>query len=173
MALAHANSFKKCVSTDTIREVARCYSDVPEVHRPSYGGEQNPTADWMRSVRALRRPVESILDHTLSRRKSMILEGVALEPINAYIEKWRSLGGAALGVLVKVRDENKHMALLRRRGYDKQVSNFERIREVQEEMCRLASAADWLQLEQADTADMIHIINSHFKKEEVSTRGGG
>jgi 2-phosphoglycerate kinase len=167
MSLACASKFKKCVSTDTIREIARCYSGLKELHRPSYGGVGDRTvADWEDSVSALQTPIASVVDHTLRRRKSMILEGVSLSPSNGYIDRWRELGGVAIGVLVKVSDRKRHHDILTNRGYYKQIENFERIRVIQEEMMLRAAKANWLQLELDDLDSMVNEINIYLQEHE-------
>lgn len=165
MALAQADNCTKCVSTDTIREIARYYSHSADVHRPSYVGDRHPIVDWRASVDALHGPILSVLDHALVRGISAIVEGVALDPSNELIARWRSAGGTAFGVLVKISEENKHLDAIRLRGYHKQLTHFSRIRRIQEEMISIAETSKdhWLQLEQTDVQAMVAEIIDHMK----------
>lgn len=162
MALAHAYQFNKCVSTDTIREIARTYSADPNILRPSYGGEGDAVADWRDACHSLRPAVDSVLDHTCTRRRSMVLEGVAIDPSAAHVEHWQAKGGFAMGVLLTISDERNHHIALQRRGYRKQVACFDRIRAIQKEMVSLARMNKWLIMEQRGMSDMIDEIRCHM-----------
>jgi 2-phosphoglycerate kinase len=166
MALAHAEGFKKCVSTDTIREIVRCYSHTESVHRPSYGGTGDAVLSWRASCRSLHFPAESVLDHTLDREESMILEGVALDPSVDYTRKWDLLGAFTIKILVKISDEHKHHDALQRRGYHKQLKNVNRIRAIQAEMVAAADKNGWLQLEQRDPSAMLEAIQTYFREKK-------
>lgn len=159
MALAVANGIEKCVSTDTVREVVRLYSMEEQVHRPSYGGSSGAVKNWDDSVMALEDAVANIIRHTIKRNNSLVLEGVAISPSNKYVDMWRAAGGVAVGILIKISDRNQHHIILRKRGYYKQLSHFERIRLIQDEMDRRASYSDWLVIEQSDIQSVVDKIN--------------
>lgn len=163
MAVAFSEGMLKCVSTDTIREVARAYDDSDIIQRPSYGGAGTAVGDWEESVMGLDKSVRSVVDHTIKRRKSMVLEGVSIAPTNAYIDQFSAGGGVGLGVMLRISNENKHRDHLVRRGFETQLKNFDRIRSIQDRMVELAVTNGWLIVEQADIKDNVKEITTKLR----------
>jgi 2-phosphoglycerate kinase len=163
MAVAFSEGMLKCVSTDTIREVARAYDDSDIIQRPSYGGEDDAVKSWLESVGGLDKSVRSVVDHTINRRKSMVLEGVSIAPSNVYIDQFKAGGGVGLGVLLKVTDEARHREHLVRRGFEKQLKNFDRIRAIQNRMIELAEIHGWMQIDQAEIKDNVKEITAKLR----------
>jgi hypothetical protein len=85
---------------------------------------------------------------------------------------WRGSGGAALGVLLTITDETSHESLIFRRGEitkkgeDKKIKAFGRIRLIQGEMVRLAEESQWLLIEQKLEPDPIEIVMSMLKEQD-------
>lgn len=167
MVLAVSNRFHKCVSTDTIREVCRVYDDSPVVQRSSYDGSESARENWLASSHSLRKPIESVLRHAMSRKNSMVLEGVAVYPCKDYTDFWERSDGVALGVLLKISDPNRHYNILRDRGHDQQINNFSRIRAIQDEMIALANDAGWMQVEQTEIKQMADFISKTLEERAV------
>jgi 2-phosphoglycerate kinase len=159
MAVAVAQRYTKCVSTDTIREVARVYDSSPSMKRASYDGNGDAVAEWRETVVKLHDAVVSVVDHTIDKKKCMTLEGVSLIPNNEIINRWQIKGGIALGVLLTIPDSKQHLEILRRRGYEYQIKNFDRIRRIQDEMIKEALTHHWTIMEQTDIFQMVGSIS--------------
>ena len=138
----------KCVSTDTIREVARAYDPSPGIQRSSYGGSGPAVSDWLQSCSELSKGVLSVIDQTINRKKSMVLEGVNILPSEELLDRWRKGGGVGVGILLKLGDRERHYQQIIKRGFGPQIQNFTRICEIQEEMERRAKQSNWIQIDQ-------------------------
>jgi 2-phosphoglycerate kinase len=108
------------------------------------------------------------VDDALKRGTSLVLEGVHVVPTNDLIDKWRAGGGQALGCLLMISDADAHRSLIFKRGEitkkgeEKKLKAFERIRRIQDEMVALAKANNWLLIEQRVEPDPLDKISSFF-----------
>lgn len=160
MSVALSQSVLKCISTDTIREVTRTSVSTtdkafdaqryPALMRSSYEGSLDPVVDWKDSCQVLDSSVEALVNDAMNRGTSLVLEGVHIQPKNDLLDRWRDNGGTALGCLLMISDAEAHRSLIFRRGEitkkgeEKKINAFTRIRAIQDEMVRMATANDWL-----------------------------
>lgn len=170
MDLALTKGILKCVSTDFVRQVMRGFSDDPALHRSTYDGTGDPIQQWRECCNVLQPTLHSITKDSLDRGYSLVIEGVHLIPNNDLIKMWTDGGGVAQGVVLSVDDEQSHKELIFKRGKfmkevsAKQIENFGRIRQVQNEMLRLAEENDWLLVKQTVQRDPIDIVTETIQK---------
>ena len=166
MEVALRQSILKCVSTDTIREVARRLTSEPSpaLLRSSYEGEGDPVEDWKECCSVLSAGVDALVQDAMKRGTSLVLEGVHIQPSNELINSWRAQGGTALGVLLLIKDAEAHKNLIFKRGEvtkkgeEKKINAFARIRKIQDAMFKSAVANDWVLIEQKLEPDPIDIV---------------
>jgi len=76
--------------------------------------------------------IDGLVDDAINRGVSLVLEGVHIVPSNKLIDKWKSVGGDALGCLLVITDEEAHRDLIFKRGEitkkgsEKQENSFHR-----------------------------------------------
>jgi 2-phosphoglycerate kinase len=166
MTVALNQGIVKCISTDSIRQVLRGYISSEPLHRSSYSGTADPIVQWKECCNVLQNSIDGLVNDALSRGASIILEGVHIIPSNQLLDKWKSAGGRALGIVLAITDENSHRDLIFKRGWmtkksvDHQISSFHRIRAIQNEMIKLGNENNWLQIEQRVENNPIDIINN-------------
>jgi len=172
MTVALDHGILKCISTDTVRAVMRSFVPKelsPALHRSSYAQaytDDNPVRSWKETCSVLDASVESLVDDAISRHVSLVIEGVHIVPSSRLIKKWEDSGGVALGVLLQIQDAEVHKRLLTRRGFTtgrmgaekKKMGSYDRIREIQAEMMRLAQESGWLQIEQKTEPDPLELV---------------
>jgi 2-phosphoglycerate kinase len=168
MNIALSEQIMKCVSTDTLRIGLRTFDQREAVHRSSYSGQGNPALEWLETSNVLDPTVHAVVDDSIKRRTSLVLEGVHIVPSPTLINKWISAGGQGVGILLVVSDYNAHRELIHLRGKfarkpaTAQLEAFHRIRSIQEHMISLASLHGWLQIEQDLTPDPVDIVSNYF-----------
>jgi len=174
MSVALDQGILKCISTDTVRAVMRSFvsEDIsPALHRSSYAAAfegDDPVRSWRETCSVLATSVEGLIDDAMKRRQSIVVEGVHVVPCNKLIEKWREMGGTAIGCILQIANEEKHKKQLRRRGVmtgvheaeEDKIAHFHRIRCIQDEMIRLAKENDWLQIEQRTAPDPLDVVGA-------------
>jgi 2-phosphoglycerate kinase len=168
MSVALSQSILKCVSTDTIREVTRKNTPAkpPELMRSSYEGEGDPVMNWKECCKIIDPGIDALVDDAMKRGTSLVLEGVHIQPNNDLLDRWRSNGGSALGCLLMIKDAEAHKSLIFKRGEvtkkgeEKKINAFDRIRKIQDAMFKMAVANDWLLIEQKIEPDPLEIVNS-------------
>jgi 2-phosphoglycerate kinase len=144
----------KCISTDTIRQVMRSFVTEPALHRSSYDGDEDPIKNWMECCEILRPGIMSVVDDSIKRGTSLILEGVHIIPSDEIIAKWEASGGIAIGSVLTIPDAEVHKTVIERRGEllkkraDNQLRAISRIRKIHDEMLRLGKLHNWLIIEQ-------------------------
>jgi 2-phosphoglycerate kinase len=159
MDLALSKGIVKCISTDTIRQIMRMYDTSPALHRSSYGGKGDPVADWEEACNAVSPGIDSIINDSMKRGSSLILEGVHIIPSTVLINRWIENGGQAVGILLTISDQNKHTQVLHNRGKllnkpaTAQIEAISRIREIQCRMVSYATIHNWQILEQIRDCD--------------------
>jgi 2-phosphoglycerate kinase len=178
MQTALSQGILKCVSTDTIRAVMRSFVSKeisPALHRSSYAGDGDAITNWRECCTVLEGSVEALVTDAIDRGVSLVVEGVHVVPSNKLIDMWRDAGGVALGVLLTITDEESHESLIFRRGEitkkgeEKKIKAFGRIRLIQGEMIRLAEESQWLLIEQKLEPDPIEIVMSLLKDQSYTT----
>lgn len=179
MQVALSQSILRCVSTDTIREVTRTNTlerggePPPSLMRSSYEGEGDPVEDWRDSCHVLSAGIDATVRDAMKRGTSLVLEGVHIQPTNELLDAWRAQGGTALGVLLMIKDGEAHRSLIFRRGEvtkkgeEKKIKAFSRIRKIQDAMFKSAVANDWLLIEQKLAPDPIEIVTSLLSPDEM------
>ena len=180
MSVALSQSILKCVSTDTIREVTRTInlnspdpSKPPALFRSSYEGDGDPVADWRDSCNVLSPGIDALVRDAMKRGTSLVLEGVHIQPDreSALLEDWRKQGGTALGVLLMIKDAEAHRSLIfkrgevTRKGEEKKINAFARIRKIQEAMFKSAVANDWLLIEQKVEPSPLEVVTSLLSRD--------
>ena len=82
--------------------------------------------------------------------------------------RWQAGGGQALGCLLMISEEKSHKSLLLKRGRitkkgeDKKLMAFERIRLIQNDLIAMAKANNWMLIEQRIEPDPLDTIASFF-----------
>jgi len=169
MQVALSQGVLKCVSTDTIRAVMRSFVTKeisPALHRSSYSGEGDALQNWRECCTVLEGSVDALVRDAIERGVSLVVEGVHLVPSNKLLDQWKHAGGAAVGVLLTISDSQSHENLIYRRGEitkkgeEKKIKAFGRIRSIQDEMIRLAESSKWLMIEQKLEPEPIEIVTS-------------
>jgi 2-phosphoglycerate kinase len=174
MKIALSEGIMKCVSTDTIRQVVRSFDQSDAVHRSSYSGNMNPVEQWRETSQVLNSAILSVVDDAIKRNNSLVLEGVHLQPTSDILNRWRSAGGEAIGILLVVTNETAHKELIDLRGKlakkpaIAQIQSFQRIRMIQEAMIVSAKerASDWMIFEQNLQPDPLDIVWRYFLNKE-------
>jgi len=175
MSLALEQGILKCISTDTVRAVMRSY--VPEcisppLHRSSYAkssedGSDDPVKSWIETCKVLESSVDTLVEDSIDRGVSLVLEGVSIYPSRKWIDKFTAAGGTACGVLLVVSKEETHKNLLLKRGFmtgntgaeEKKLKSFDRVRLIQDEMIRSAKESDWVIIEQRTDPDPLDVVS--------------
>ena len=163
--IAATLEFDKVVSTDTIRETLRTQippKEVPALHRASFQpGESNAIEDWKDTVYPLNSAIQAIVGREIKRGGDLLMEGVHFVPNSAIIDEWSAAGGAACGVVLAVQDIEEHVRMIagRRKHNGRPVRHYldhiDRIREIQEEMVKLAENSGWLVIDVTKSNDPI------------------
>jgi 2-phosphoglycerate kinase len=114
----------------------------------------------------LQESIDGLVDDSIKRGVSLILEGVHVIPSQLIIKKWIDSGGIAAGCVLTITDPQAHKDVLSRRGElttkgaEQQIKAFSRIRMIQDEMIRLAKLNNWLIIEQKLEIDPIDQISA-------------
>jgi predicted kinase len=183
MSVALDQGILKCISTDTIRATMRSFvaPDIsPALHRSSFAQAfegDDPVRSWRETCSVLSHSVEGLIDDAMKRGTSIVVEGVHVVPHNELIKKWEQEGGVAVGVLLQIRNEEKHKRQLLKRGVmtgvieaeEEKIASFDRIRAIQDEMMRLAKENNWIQIEQRIAPDPLDLVNSALNGDSCST----
>ena len=172
LAWIHLSSFyvyeNEDAAADTVREVARRLTAEPSpaLMRSSYDGEGDPVVDWNDCCSAISAGVDALVKDAMKRGTSLVLEGVHIIPNNNLLDAWRAQGGTAIGVLLLIKDAEAHKNLIFKRGEvtkkgeEKKINAFARIRKIQDAMFKAAVANDWLLIEQKLEPDPIDIVTT-------------
>lgn len=164
----------KCISTDTVRATMRSFvaSDVsPALHRSSYAPAfdgDDPVRSWKETCKVLDASVHALVEDSMNRGTSIVVEGVHVVPSRDLIDKWEEAGGVAIGVLLQIQDPDTHKRLLKKRGYItgnvgaevKKLRSYDRVRTIQDEMIRLAKESNWLRIEQRTEPDPLDMVSA-------------
>ena len=182
MSLALDQGILSCVSTETLRTVMKSFiaPDIsPALHRSTTfepnGQNEDPIKSWRETCTVLRRSIEELLDETIQKGRSLVLEGSHLIPSDDLMKKWEKSGGTAVGILLEVPSEDIHRSMLLKRGTllgqdgEEQQKAFQRVRVIQEEMVRLAQSAGWLVVEQNMLPDPMETVARKLWKKEPDT----
>ncbi|KAL3909397.1 MAG: hypothetical protein SGARI_002618 [Bacillariaceae sp.] len=175
------STFAMCISTDTIRATMRSFvsPDIsPALHRSSFAEAFEgdcPVRSWRETCSVLSPSVEGLIEDAMNRGTSIVVEGVHVVPNNDLIQKWQEAGGIAVGVLLQIRNDDKHKGQLRKRGVmtgepsaeEKKIAAFDRIRAIQDEMMRLAKEHQWLQIEQRTAPDPLDLVGGALDGDNV------
>lgn len=176
MSVALDQGIIKCISTDTVRAVMRSFVNEevsPALHRSSYAPAfdgDDPVRSWKETASVLQGSVEGLIEDSIARKTSLVVEGVHIKPSTKFIDRWEEAGGVAIGVLLQVTDPDVHKGLLTKRGFitgnkeneEKKIKSYDRVRTIQEEMIKLAREANWLQIEQKVEPDPLDMVNNRL-----------
>ncbi len=171
--IASILEFDKVVSTDTIRETLRTQISIdesPALHRSSFQPGGNSTIDdWKNTISPLREAIDAVIYREIKRGGDLLLEGVHFTPSFDIIDSWRASGGKSCGVVLAVDNVEEHMQMIvgrkkhNGRSVKHYLDHFMRIREIQNEMSRLANNSGWLVIDITQEDDPIGIIESLLK----------
>ena len=171
--IASILEFDKVVSTDTIRETLRTQISIdesPALHRSSFQPGGNSTIDdWKNTISPLREAIDAVIYREIKRGGDLLLEGVHFTPSFDIIDSWRASGGKSCGVVLAVDNVEEHMQMIvgrkkhNGRSVKHYLDHFMRIREIQNEMSRLANNSGWLVIDITQEDDPIGIIESILK----------
>ena len=110
-AVAHEMGLARIASSDTIREVMRATIPTPDpaLIRSSYGRGDvgDASSDWEDAAEAVQPGIEAVVERARQQGVDLVLEG-STSFLLADCSTWESAGGAALGIVVKIEDENTH-----------------------------------------------------------------
>lgn len=159
MEVAINQGILKCISTDTIRQVMRSSCerfDFCEValQRSSFQGDDDPVVNWLEACKAVESGIEAIIDDSIHRGVSLVLEGVHIVPCTRLLERWTERGGLAIGIVLTIPDADVHRRVITRRGEitkkgaGRQTKEMKRIRAIHDEMVNLGKRNQWLLIEQ-------------------------
>ncbi len=152
-AVAHEMGMARIASSDTIREVMRATSDSPDpaLNRSSYGrGEVgDPATDWEDAAKAVQPGIEAVVERARRQGVDLVVEGVHIIPSRKLVGAWEAAGGAAVGVVVKIEDEDTHRNRIEMReantwrGAERYRIGFDRIRSIQRAIEERGAGAEW------------------------------
>ena len=152
-AVAHEMGMARIASSDTIREVMRATADSPDpaLNRSSYGrGEVgDPATDWEDAAKAVQPGIEAVVERARRQGVDLVMEGVHIIPSRKLVGAWEAAGGAAVGVVVKIEDEDTHRDRIEKReantwrGAERYRSGFDRIRSIQRAIEERGAGAEW------------------------------
>tara|TARA_B100001996_G_scaffold37508_1_gene27669 strand:- start:883 stop:1506 length:624 start_codon:yes stop_codon:yes gene_type:complete len=152
-SVAHELGLARIASTDTIREVMRSVSNNQNtsLNRSSYGrGEVgDPATDWEDAALAVQEGIEAVVERARRQGVDLVLEGVHIIPSRKLLNAWNDAGGVALGIVVKIEDENTHRERIEEReantwrGAERYRIGFERIRSIQRAIEERGSGSEW------------------------------
>ena len=152
-AVAHEMGLARIASSDTIREVMRATasSSNPALNRSSYGrGEVGDAGtDWEDAARAVEPGIDAVVERARQQGVDLVLEGVHVVPSRRLLSAWESAGGAAVGVVVKIEDEDTHRERIEQReantwrGAARYRIGFDRIRSIQRIIEEKGAGAEW------------------------------
>ncbi len=152
-AVAHEMGLARIASSDTIREVMRATSgpSEPALNRSSYGhGDVGDAAtDWEDAAQAVQPGIEAVVNRARQQGVDLVLEGVHVIPSRRLVGAWEAAGGAAVGIVVKIEDENTHRERIEEReantwrGAERYRIGFDRIRSIQRALEEKGSGAEW------------------------------
>ena len=176
MSVALDLGILKCISTDTVRATMRSFvaSDVsPALHRSSYAPAfdgDDPVRSWKETCKVLDASVHALVEDSMNRGTSIVVEGVHVVPSRDMIDKWEEAGGVAIGVLLQIQDPDTHKRLLKKRGFItgnvgaevKKLRSYDRVRTIQDEMIRLAKESNWLRIEQRTEPDPLDMVSARL-----------
>ncbi|MDE0708750.1 MAG: AAA family ATPase [Candidatus Poseidoniales archaeon] len=151
--VAHEMGMARIASSDTIREVMRATagSPNPALNRSSYGRGDvgDPATDWEDAAKAVQPGIEAVVERARRQGVDLVIEGVHLIPSRRLLGAWESAGGAAVGIVVKIEDEEVHRQRIEEReantwrGAERYRIGFERIRAIQRAIEERGSGAEW------------------------------
>ena len=152
-AVAHEMGMARIASSDTIREVMRAIADSPNpaLNRSSYGrGEVgDPATDWEDAAKAVQPGIEAVVERARRQGVDLVIEGVHVIPSRKLIGAWEAAGGAAVGIVVKIEDEDTHRERIEEReantwrGVERYRIGFDRIRSIQRALEERGAGAEW------------------------------
>ena len=175
MTIALNTGILRCISTDVVRQVLRSvdHQKTPALYRSSYSGAGDAIEQWKECCDAVGNSVTNLVDDSLRRGNSLVLEGVHIIPSNTMIDRWKAAGGVATGVVLVIPDEKAHRDFIVKRGQmtgkgaDGQLAGFQRIRQIQYEMMRLAEIHKWMIIEQKtiEPIDPVDVIDDVLNRQ--------
>ena len=152
-SVAHELGLARIASTDTIREVMRSVSNDQNtsLNRSSYGRGDvgDPATDWEDAALAVQEGIEAVVERARRQGVDLVLEGVHIIPSRKLLNAWNDAGGVALGIVVKIEDENTHRERIEEReantwrGAERYRIGFERIRSIQRAIEERGSGSEW------------------------------
>ena len=152
-AVAHEMGMARIASTDTIREVMRAILDSPDpaLNRSSYGRGNvgDPATDWEDAAKAVQPGIEAVVERARRQGVDLIMEGVHIIPSRKLVGAWEAAGGAAVGIVVKIDDEDTHRDRIEKReentwrGAERYRIGFDRIRSIQRAIEERGAGAEW------------------------------
>ena len=152
-AVAHEMGIARIASSDTIREVMRATTESPDpaLNRSSYGrGEVgDPATDWEDAAKAVQPGIEAVVERARRQGVDLVMEGVHIIPSRKLVGAWEAAGGAAVGVVVKIEDEDTHRDRIEKReantwrGAERYRIGFYRIRSIQRAIEERGAGAEW------------------------------
>jgi 2-phosphoglycerate kinase len=162
----HRSSYSKPAVTTTSHHPGDNINSNKEKHPLRVvDDDDDPVRSWLETCAVLQKSIRGLVDDSIRRGVSIVVEGVHIVPGNDLLDEWKRSGGVAVGCLLTITGADSHKALLFKRGEmtkkgeAKKLDAFDRVRAIQEEMIRLAKMHHWLIIEQKLEPDPLEILS--------------
>lgn len=165
VSIAGEHAIVRFVSTDAIRETMRV-ADTDEnaaLHRSSFskGESGDPVLDWQDTCKAVESGVLAAIERAQREGVDLIIEGVHIEPSSRIIREWKNSGGIAIGIVMHIEEEEKHISFFKQRevytfrNAERYISSLPRIRAIQGALKDRAKIVDWYTIDPSTEKDVL------------------
>ena len=165
VSIASEHSIVRFVSTDAIRETMRV-ADSGEnhaLHRSSFsrGESGDPVLDWQDTCKAVESGVLAAIERAQREGIDLIIEGVHIEPSARIIREWRNSGGIAVGIVMHIEEEERHVGFFKQRevytfrNAERYINALPRIRAIQGALKDRAKVVDWYTIDPSIEKDVL------------------
>jgi len=165
VAIANEHSIVRFVSTDAIRETMRVadLENNPALHRSSFskGESGDPVLDWQDTCKAVESGVLAAIERAQREGIDLIIEGVHIEPSSRIIREWKNAGGIAIGIVMHIEDEERHVSFFKQRevysfrNAERYINALPRIRAIQTALRDRAKIVDWYTIDPSIEKDVL------------------
>ncbi len=165
VSIANEHSIIRFVSTDAIRETMRVADEEnnPALHRSSFsrGDSGDPVLDWQDTCKAVESGVLASIERAQREGIDLIIEGVHIEPSSRIIREWKNSGGIAIGIVMHIEEEERHISFLKQRevysfrNAERYINSLPRIRAIQSALKDRAKIVDWHTIDPSIEKDVL------------------
>ena len=165
VSIANEHSTIRFVSTDAIRETMSVadQENNPALHRASFsrGDSCDPVLDWQDTCKAVESGVLAAIERAQREGIDLIIEGVHIEPSSRIIREWKNSGGIAIGIVMHIEEEERHISFLKQRevysfrNAERYINSLPRIRAIQSALKDRAKIVDWYTIDPSIEKDVL------------------